>query len=97
MKKKRAYEGRHRMVFILWIALMVFLMAELLVYTWCRVQYVRTGYEVTEATKEHERLMELHRKLQVEEARLRSPERIMRIARQRGLVMPDSKQVVVIP
>jgi cell division protein FtsL len=41
--------------------------------------------------------MELHRKLKVEEARLRSPERIMRIAQQRGLVMPDSKQVVVIP
>jgi cell division protein FtsL len=97
MKKKRVSKGRHRMVFILWIALMVFLMAELLVYTWCRVRYVRTGYEVTEATKEHERLMELHRKLQVEGARLRSPERVTRIARQRGLVMPDPKQVVVIP
>lgn len=95
--KKKASEGRHRMMFILWIALMVFLMAELLVYTWCRVQYVRTGYEVTEATNEHERLMELHMKLQVEGARLRSPERVMRIARQRGLVMPDPKQVVVIP
>jgi len=81
----------------IWIAFMVVLMAELLVYTWCRVQYVQTGYEITEATQEHERLMDLHRKLQVEEARLRSPERIMRIARQRGLVMPGSKQVVVIP
>ena len=95
--KKRVSKDRLRMMFILWIALMVFLMAELLVYTWCRVQYVQTGYEVTEATKEHERLMELHRKLQVEGARLRSPERVMRIARQRGLVMPDPKQVVVIP
>ena len=81
----------------IWVALVVVFMAELLVYTWCRVQYVRTGYEITEATKEQQHLMELHRKLQVEEARLRSPERIMRIARQRGLVMPDSKQVVVIP
>ena len=97
MKKKRVSKGRNRMMFILWIALMVFLMAELLVYTWCRVQYVRTGYEVTEATDEHERLMELHRKLQVEGARLRSPERVTRIAQQRGLVMPDPKQVVVIP
>lgn len=81
----------------IWVALMVVFMAELLVYTWCRVQYVQTGYEITEATNEQQRLMELHRKLQVEEARLRSPERVMRIARQRGLVMPDSKQVVVIP
>ena len=81
----------------LWLAFMVILVAELLVYTWCRVQYVKTGYEVTEARQEQERLVELHRKLEVEEARLRSPERIMRIARERGLVMPDSKQVVVIP
>jgi cell division protein FtsL len=92
MEKKR----RHPMMAI-WVALMVVFMAELLVYTWCRVQYVRTGYEITEATKEQQRLMELQRKLQVEEARLRSPERIMRIAQERGLAMPDSKQVVVIP
>ncbi len=96
MKKKKVSKRRHPMVAI-GIALMVVFMAELLVYTWCRVQYVRTGYEITEATTENERLMELHRKLKVEEARLRSPERIMRIAQQRGLVMPDSKQVVVIP
>lgn len=92
MKKRK----RHPLM-VIWVAFMVVFMAELLVYTWCRVQYVRTGYEITEATEEQQRLMELHRKLQVEEARLRSPERIMRIARQRGLVMPDSKQVVVIP
>ena len=96
MKKRRASKGRHPMMAI-WVALMVVFMAELLVYTWCRVQYVQTGYEIIEATNEQQRLMGLHRKLQVEEARLRSPERIMRIARQRGLVMPDSKQVVVIP
>ena len=97
MKKKRLSKGRHPMVVILWVSLMVFLMAELLVYTWCRVQYVQTGYEITEATEEYQRLMELHRKLQVEGARLRSPERVTRIARQRGLVMPDPEQVVVIP
>ena len=96
MKRVKVSRGRHPMVAI-GIALMVVFIAELLVYTWCRVQYVRTGYEITEATKEHQRLTELHRKLKVEEARLRSPERIIRIARQRGLVMPDPKQVVVIP
>lgn len=96
MKKKRVSKGRQLMMAV-WVAAIVVFMAEFLVYTWCRVQYVQTGYEVTEATKEQHRLMELHRKLKVEEARLRSPERIMRIAQQRGLVIPDSKQVVVIP
>jgi cell division protein FtsL len=96
MKRRRVSKGRHAMMAI-WVALIVVFMAELLVYTWCRVQYVQTGYEITEATKEQQRLTELHRKLKIEEARLRSPERIMRIARQRGLVMPESRQVVVVP
>ena len=96
MKIGKVSKWRHPMVAI-GIALMVVLMAELLVYTWCRVQYVRIGYEITDATKEHQRLAELYRRLKVEEARLRSPERIIRIAQQLGLVMPDSKQVRVIP
>jgi cell division protein FtsL len=96
MKRGNISKRRHPMVAI-GIALMVVFLAELLVYTWCRVQYVRTGYDITEATNNHQRLVELHRKLKVEEVRLRSPERIMHVAQQRGLVMPDSKQVVVIP
>ena len=97
MKKKRVSKKRNPMIGIIWVVAVVVLMAELLVYTWCRVQYVQTGYEITEATQEHLHLKELHSKLQIERARLRSPERITRIARQRGLVMPDAKQVVVIP
>ena len=97
MKKKRVSKKRKSMIGILWVVAVVVLMAELLVYTWCRVQYVQTGYEITEATQENLHLKELYSKLQIERARLRSPERITRIARQRGLVMPDSKQVVVIP
>ena len=97
MKKKRVSKKRNPMIGILWVLAVVVLMAELLVYTWCRVQYVQTGYEITEATQESLHLKELYSKLQIERARLRSPERITRIARQRGLVMPDSKQVVVIP
>jgi cell division protein FtsL len=96
MKRGRVARIRHSIV-AMGVALMVVFVAELLVYTWCRVQYVRTGYEVAEATKEHQRLLELHTKLRVEEARLRSPERIMRIAQQRGLVIPDAQQIVVIP
>ena len=97
MKKKRVSKKRNPMIGILWVVAVVVLMAELLVYTWCRVQYVQTGYEISEATQENLHLKELYSKLQIERARLRSPERITRIARQRGLVMPDSKQVVVIP
>ena len=96
MKGRKVSRGKQPIAAV-WVVLMVMFLAEALVYTWCRVQYVRTGYEITEATHENEKLIELHRKFKVEEARLRSPERIMQIAEQRGLVMPDSKQVVVVP
>jgi cell division protein FtsL len=96
MKGKKSSKGKPFMGAV-WGVLMVMFLAEALVYTWCRVQYVRAGYEITEATKENQGMVELHRKLKVEEARLRSPKRIMQIAEERGLVMPESRQVVVVP
>lgn len=80
-----------------WVLLIVLFMAELLVYSWCRVQYVQTGYEMDQVRQERRRLIAFYHELQVEEARLRSPERIRRLARKRGLVMPDSSHVVVLP
>lgn len=81
----------------LWIVLLALFMAELLVYSWCRVQYVHTGYEIDEARKEKQRLLALNYELKVEDARLRSPERIRRLAQERGLVTPEARQIVVIP
>ncbi|MBN1843655.1 MAG: cell division protein FtsL [Deltaproteobacteria bacterium] len=80
-----------------WLLLIVFFVAELLVFSWCRVQYVQTGYDIDQVKQERRQLIALHHELQVEEARLRSPERIRRLAQKRGLVMPDSSHVVVLP
>lgn len=80
-----------------WMVLFVFFMAELLVYSWCRVQYVQTGYELNQERQERRQLMALRQELEVEEARLRSPERIRRLAKEGGLVVPDPKQIVVLP
>ena len=72
-------------------------MAELLVYSWCRIQYVQTGYELNEARQKRRDLLALRQELKVEEARLRSPERIRRLAQERGLVVPDPRQIIVLP
>lgn len=72
-------------------------MAELLVYSWCRVEYVQTGYELSEAREEYHRLVALNQKLKVEQAQLKSPERIKHLARKQGLVIPNAGQVVVLP
>jgi cell division protein FtsL len=81
----------------MWIILLIMFMAELLVYSWCRVQYVQTGYDINSATQERQRLIALQYELKVEEASLRSPERIRHLAQERGLVMPDPRQIVVLP
>jgi len=72
--------------------------AELLVYTWVRVQCVRVGYEISALTKEQQRLTELQANLKVELARLRAPQRIIRIAQEKlGLTLPTPKQMMIMP
>jgi cell division protein FtsL len=79
-----------------WVALIVVFMAELLVYSWCRVQYVQTGFEIAEERQRHQVLLELHHKLKIEEAWLRSRERIIPLAEKRGLTVPDPSQILVL-
>jgi cell division protein FtsL len=81
-----------------WIVFMAFFMTGLLFYTWCRVQCTKIGYEITRE-KEHQRTLYAYQKnLKIELARLKSPERISAIARERlGLVMPNTEQMILIP
>ena len=68
---------------------------ELLFYTWCRVQTTRQGYEINGLQAESRQLMLVQKSLKIELARLKSPDRIARIARDTlGLVTPKTQQVV---
>jgi cell division protein FtsL len=96
MRKRKSGKKRHSSMAV-WVALMVIFMAELLVYSWCRVQYVHTGYEITEARRQQQTLIALQHKLEVEEALLKSPGRIRGIAEKRGLTMPDPGHMFVMP
>ena len=78
------------------IILLIFL-AELFVYTWSRVQCVGIGYEISQAADEHQELVELQNKLNIELATLKSLDRIGRIAhREFQLTMPKPEQIIVI-
>ncbi len=82
----------------IWLILMLFFIVELFFYTWCRVQCIRTGYEISREARRHQNLITLQNNLRIELARLRSPERIAKIAEQKlGLVMPTSEQMIIIP
>ena len=82
----------------LWSVLMAIFIAELLVYTWCRVQSTQVGYEITQVAEIHQQRMTLQNNLKIELARLKSPERITKIAREHlGLVVPKPEQTIVMP
>ena len=84
--------------FIPWLLLVAVFVGELFFYTWCRVQYLRIGYEVVEAADKYKRLTVMHKNLTIELARLKSPMRIEGIAtRDLGLMRPTSKQIIYMP
>ena len=86
-----------RVVGICLLLLFVFIF-EFFFRTWCGVQCIRTGYEITDAMERQEDLLDMQENLKIELARLTSPETLGRIAETRfGLVTPGPDQVVVMP
>jgi cell division protein FtsL len=82
----------------LWLVLMVLFFIEALFYAWCRVQCVNTGYALDRQTHRRQALLKARNTLNIELARLKSPERIETIARTRlGLNMPDAQQTIGLP
>ncbi len=81
----------------LWIVLVSFLILELFVITWCRIQFTQTSIEMSSALKEQRKMKLLRDRLIIEQARLKSSKRLIRIASQQsGLIMPSSEQTFII-
>lgn len=75
--------------------LLSLLIGELFVFTWSRVQCVATGYNLTQSAEEHNQLVALQKKLRIELAHLKSPNRISAIAKNRlGLNVPEQDQIL---
>jgi cell division protein FtsL len=97
MKSKRRKKRNPKMLAACLIFMGLFI-AELLVYTWSRVQCIQVRYEISELAADQQRLVMLQENLKIELARLKAPQRIASIAKQQlGLVAPTSKQLIVIP
>jgi cell division protein FtsL len=84
----------------LWMGIFVIgiFVGELFFYTWCRVQCTAMGYEMTRLENQYQKLAAIKSSLTVETARLKSPERIARTAKEQlGLMMPGPEQMVIMP
>ena len=81
----------------MWMIILSLFISELLIYTWARVQCVNVGYEINAETKKNIDLKAVKKNLQIELARLKSPERISRIAKEQlNLATPTPDQVIVV-
>jgi len=94
-KKRKTRNPKMLAAYLLFMGLFI---AELLFYTWCRVQSIQVRYEISALAADQERMLKLQDNLKIELARLKSPQRIAQIATQQlGLVAPTSKQLIIIP
>ena len=81
----------------MWMIILSLFISELLIYTWARVQCVNVGYEINKATRKNIDLKAVKKNVQIELARLKSPERISKIAKERlSLTTPTPEQVIVV-
>jgi cell division protein FtsL len=81
-----------------WFLVMTLFILELFFYTWCRVQTVRLGYEISSEMNQQQKLISYQNNLKIELARLKSPERIADIAREQlGMIMPTSEKTILLP
>jgi cell division protein FtsL len=99
-KAKRSARGRWlgNRVLLGLVALVVWAMASGFAYVWCQTRVLNLGYRLSEAHRQHAKLVEESKKLHLEMARLRAPERVEQIAlRQLELKHPDKDQIVVLP
>ncbi len=96
--KRRKKKTRNPRVLAACLIFMGLFIGELLFYTWCRVQSIQVRYEISELGADQDRLMMLQDNLKIELARLKSPQRIAKIAKEQlGLILPTNKQLILIP
>ena len=63
-------------------------------YTWQHFKAIEYGYKIEYLKNERNGLSELNHTLRLEEASLRSPDRIDRLARQYGMQPPQAGQII---
>lgn len=85
---QRAHEMRTFSIALACLCLLV------LSYAWQHFKAVEYGYKISELQSQRDTLVEVNRALRLEEATLRSPDRIDVLAKQMGLIPPEPGQVL---
>ena len=79
------------------IFLLIFFVPGVLLYVWLHVQEVNLSYDIAKAQKQKRELLEISKKLRIQLANLKSPERIEGIALTKlGLKTPGKGQIEIL-
>lgn len=83
---------------IRWLIILLFVFVpSVLVYIWLHVQTVGLSYDIAKAQKQKREFLETNKKLRIQLANLKNPERIERIAlTQLGLKPPEKGQIEIL-
>ncbi len=94
--KRNRNKGKRKNLFIFKYLLLASLcLGIVLLYVWERVQLLEAGYKIKEGEKRKERLIQDREVLLLKTARLKSPQRLERIAREEmGLIAPQSIRTI---
>jgi cell division protein FtsL len=63
-------------------------------YAWQHFKAIEYGYKISELKLERDNLLEMNRAMRLEEASLRDPERIDKLAKNMGMIPPQPGQVI---
>ncbi len=77
--------------------LFLFFMGSGIGYVWSNFEGTQIGYDLSRLQKREMELLELHRKLKLELAFLKSPQYLEKAARKAGLHSTEPDQVILIP
>jgi hypothetical protein len=98
MAERKSDKTLKRKMLYVWASILLVFIVELFFYTWCGVQSVNLGYDISKIMGRQKELLKLQKNLTIELARLKSPQRITEMAQNRfGLIVPAPEQVITLP
>ena len=98
-KKKTQTKGKKRPAMpLLFFMVIILSISSLIFVVWSRIQVTQLGYQLSQASKEQEELLQKNSQLKIEEATLKTLERIEEVAlNQLALQKPEPSQRVIMP
>jgi cell division protein FtsL len=94
---QRENDSSARLGYSTWVFVAAVLMAVALIYVWSHIHMTELEYQIARELTSREQLIEEQKRLKIELATLKSPQRIESIAREKlQMTYPEREQVILL-